>query len=474
MMNILFLNIPNREQITRRYMCSYVSNESLLPPLELISLASIAELLGHEVSLLDAIAEKKDNVETTEKIKEINPSIIVSLTGFECFEEDLDFIKDLKKSNPTVKIILFGHYPTHFPYETLLNSDSDFVLQGESELTFKNLLIKLSEENKCFDDVDGLCYLREGELVQIGSFQRVNSFVDLPLPSYHLLPINSYYEPLLPKPFAMVQSVRGCPYQCNYCVKSFGTKTTVLKPEDIILHIKELKQLFNINSLRFIDDTFTFDKERVINICKLIIEEKLKIDWTCLSRPDNLNEEMLIWMKKAGCKRIYLGVETGSQKMLDIYKKRINREEAIQKIQLCKKIGIQSAAFLMIGHPMETEKDIDETLSFILESKVNLISVSPLTPYPGTSLFKELSGEIDFNIYPYKNQWKENSIGINYLKRSERINKSFYMRFSFIKNNVGLIILNPFNFLKLSLRVFIESKLSGRLFFGGIKPHNNK
>ena len=94
MMNILFLNIPNREQITRRYMCSYVSNESLLPPLELISLASIAELLGHEVSLLDAIAEKKDNVETTEKIKEINPSIIVSLTGFECFEEDLDFIKD--------------------------------------------------------------------------------------------------------------------------------------------------------------------------------------------------------------------------------------------------------------------------------------------------------------------------------------------------------------------------------------------
>lgn len=473
-MNILFLNIPNREQVTRRYMCSYVSNESLLPPLELISLASIAELLGHEVSLLDAIAEKKGNVETNEKIKEINPSIIVSLTGFECFEEDLDFIKDLKKNNPTIKIILFGHYPTHFPYETLLNSNTDFVLQGESELTFKNLLNTLSDQNKCFDDVDGLCYLKEGELVKIGSFQRINSFVSLPLPSYHLLPINSYYEPLLSKPFAMVQSIRGCPYQCNYCVKSFGTKTTVLNPEDVILHIKELKKLFNINSLRFIDDTFTFDKERVIKICKLIVEEKLKIDWTCLSRPDNLNEEMLTWMKKAGCKRIYLGVETGSQKMLDLYKKRINREEAIQKILLCKKIGIQSAAFLMIGHPNETEKDIDETLSFILESKVNLISVSPLTPYPGTSLFKDLSNEIDFNIYPYKNQWKNSTILASYIKRSNKINKKFYFGINFIRNNINLFLENPKKFLKISVNIIIQSKNNGWLFFGGIKPYRNK
>jgi radical SAM superfamily enzyme YgiQ (UPF0313 family) len=272
----------------------------------------------------------------------------------------------------------------------------------------------------------------------------------------------------------MIQSVRGCPYQCNYCVKSFGSKTTVIKPDDIISHIKELKRLFNIRSLRFIDDTFTFNKERVIKICQLIIEENLKIEWTCLSRPDNLNEEMLVWMKKAGCKRIYLGVETGSQKMIDLYRKGINREDAIQKILICRKLGIQSAAFLMLGHPMETDTDIDDTLSFIFESKVNLISVSPLTPYPGTSLFKELRNEIDFNIYPYKNQWKENNILITYLKRSERINKSFYMRFNFIKNNMGLILLKPFSFLKLSSRVFIQSKLSGRLFFGGIKPNNNK
>jgi anaerobic magnesium-protoporphyrin IX monomethyl ester cyclase len=245
---ILFLNLPYKNQIVRRYMCSYDSPESLLPPIELISLASVAREKVFQVELLDSIAEKKSFEDVVVYIKQYEPEYIVTLTGFECYEEDVNCIKNLKYHFPEIQLVTFGYYATEFPEETLRNSSSNFVLLGEPDMVFKEFLT-----NK---NIEGVCYIHEGEFINNGASKRIKDFEKIPTPAYDLLK-DKYFEPFVERPYGMIQTMRGCPYQCNYCVKSFGSFTTSLSANDIIEHVKIWIDLHKVKTIRFIDDTFT-------------------------------------------------------------------------------------------------------------------------------------------------------------------------------------------------------------------------
>lgn len=440
---VLVLNLPNEEQITRRYMCSYVSPESLLPPHELISIAAIArEWKNADVKLIDSIAEQWNDTTLAQSIDEYKPDIIVSITGFECFEDDLDKLKNLKRKYSSTKFILFGHYATQFPYETLINSHADYVILGEPDLIFSDLYDSIIIDDSELENVDGIAYLANNKLIKQGNGNRIPNPNDLPIPCYDLLPKNKYYEPLLKTPFGMIQSARGCPYQCNFCVKSYGTQLTTLSPQRIIQEIKVWKELFNVQSIRFIDDTFTVNRKRVIELCQLMIEEKINVEWACLSRTDNIDEEVLSWMKKSGCKRIYFGMESGSKRMLSIYKKNFTIEQSLNAFTLCRKYKIESAAFFMSGHPDETEEDFMATVDFAVKSDLNFASFNPLTPYPGTPMFNEMSNDIDFSIYPYKNNWLDKSIYSDFARRKKIFYKAFYFRPSYFFLNASALIKN--------------------------------
>lgn len=275
-----------------------------------------------------------------------------------------------------------------------------------------------------------------------GSAGRIKDPNELPVPAYDLLPAGSYYEPLLARPYGMIQTVRGCPYQCNYCVKSYGTKLSQLSSERVVHEMKQWIDLYQVKSIRFIDDTFTLNKSRVVELCQEIIKNNIKVEWACLSRTDNLDAELLGWMKKAGCKRIYFGMESGSQRMLDIYKKNVNIEEALKALHLCREAGIETAAFFMSGHPQENDKDFEETLAFAKAANLNFASFNPLTPYPGTGLFTEMRDKLNFSIYPYKNEWKDVSIYDNFESRKERFYKGYYVRFKYLRLNLPVIFRN--------------------------------
>jgi anaerobic magnesium-protoporphyrin IX monomethyl ester cyclase len=285
--------------------------------LELISAGAVArEWNGAEVTLVDAIAEKLDTVAVTSRIRAFAPDIILSITGFECFGEDMDALRELKGAFPSSQLVLFGHYATHFPKETLAHSGADFIILGEPELIFSDLL-KALDDKLPLGQVMGIVHVKSGELTMQGSGNRIPNPNDLPMPALDLLPQGrSYYEPLMAEPYGMIQSARGCPYQCNYCVKSYGSKLTELTPERIIGEMREWKRLFGVRSIRFIDDTFTINRRRVLEICDRIAEADLGVSWACLSRTDNLDCELLIAMKRSGCVRIYFGMESGSQRML--------------------------------------------------------------------------------------------------------------------------------------------------------------
>ncbi len=413
-------------------MCSYVAPDSLMPPVELLSCAGVARDWNKaNVKLIDAIAEKKSVESVAKDIKEFKPDMIVSITGFECYEEDVDIFRQLKEQFPAVVFVYFGHYATVFPAETLTHSKCDYALFGEPEIALDKLLKFLSGLNS-FDSIQGIAYWRNGNIVVSGTAERVRDPDELPIPAYDIIENNrAYYEPLIPKPYGMIQTIRGCPYSCTFCVKSYGSKIGQLSTSRIIQEMKIWKQHFNVEAIRFIDDTFTINRNRVIELSKAIINEQLNVKWVCLSRTDNLDKEMLHWMKKSGCIRIYFGMESGSQRMLDLYKKNVKVNEALRAFELCREVGIETAAFFMGGYPNETEDDFKETIQFAQRAQLNYVSYNPLTLYPGTPLYNDLNQQVRFSLYPYRNEWLDSNIYEKFEKRKNRFYKAFYFRPTF-------------------------------------------
>lgn len=465
--NIVLLNLPNQDRITRRYMCSYASPVSLFTPYELLSVGGIIkEKLSKNVTLIDAIADNISLDDVLAKLKILKPDLIITITGFECYSDDIFAIKSIKNSVDNTLIFTIGHYPTLFPKETLSESHADYILHGEPDLSVVELIIAL-ESNKDISVLSGISYFENDRFYSSNNNTRINNIDNLPLPAHALLTSDSYSEPLLPKPYAVIQSARGCPYQCNFCVKSFGSRLTEKSPERIVEEIWSLVNSRNIKSLRFTDDTFSLNPKRIIKICQKIIDAKLNyLEWVCLSRVDTVNEEMLYWMKKAGCKRIYFGVESGSEKILEVLNKKTVVDTSIEALLLVKKYDIQTSGFFMIGVPGETLEDIELSIDFAIKAKLDFIAIGKFTPYPGTSFFDQFKEHIDFTIYPYK-------LSLNFQEQEKYLQyeKYFYKRFYLRVPYMASQMMNAFNKPKDSISYF--SKFISYSFGKGLNALNH-
>lgn len=406
-------------------MCSYNSPTFLFQPIELISLAAIARKEKIEVSLLDAIAEQLSSKDVCHEITKSQPDYIVSLTGFECIEEDIQELTTIKRQFPDCKLIVFGHYASVFREEIMNLCNIDFIIHGEPDLIFKDLIQSI-QNKKSYSEIEGLSYRFEGKICHNTIAGRVIYPNELPMPAFDLLKNNLYKEPFFPQPYGLIQSARGCPYQCNFCVKSYGTKLTTLTPENIILQLEEYIRLFNIKAFRFIDDTFTAIPSRVIEFCKLLVSKNLNLKWSCLARPDTLDEEMLVWMKKAGCSRLYIGVESGSQSIIHALHKKFNVDEALVNCSRAKNLGFELMGFFIVGHPNEKIEDVKSSLQFALKAGFSFISVSTLLPYPGTTLYDQFKSEVDFSLVPYKDYFKDPSIALKAKKHRKHLTNRFY------------------------------------------------
>ncbi len=413
-------------------MCSSFAERYLFPPHDLIALAGITKQAGFDCSFTDAVAEKLSIIDVINEISEKNPDIIISILSFELYDQDVDLVKQIKSKYPNIVYGLFGHYPTHFPKETLQYSLADFIMLGEPDHIFENFLKKYSDTSLPYEIEGTVVRTKENEIVSNAEDRRVPNPNLLPMPAYELAKQKYYKEPFLPHPIGLIQTARGCPYKCNYCVHSFGTKLTVLSPENVIEHILYLKRVHNIQALRFIDDTFTAIPSRVIKICKLMIENNIDLKWTCLSRADTLNEEMLFWLKKAGCIRLNIGMESGSQKVLDILDKGMEIQLAEFNLNLVRKIGIQMMGFFLTGVPGETTEDINASIEFA-KKHFDYIAVDTLKIYPGTPLFEKFSSEISFSLMPYQNNFKDEKFQKLADDRRSEFYRKFYFSFNFLQ-----------------------------------------
>jgi radical SAM superfamily enzyme YgiQ (UPF0313 family) len=420
----------------------------LLPPHELIALGGVLRAYKNCTPyLIDSIAEQLSTKETIQKLISLNPDIIISIQGFECFEEDINALVQIKNHIPRAKIMLFGHYATLFAEEILEKTNIDLIIFGEPDKIFGNLIEAFLEKID-LSEVPGIAYKVESSIVVQKGDERIPHPELLPMPAYDLLKAEKYFEPFLQAPFGLIQSARGCPYSCNYCVRSFGKRLTYRSTEQIIEEIIFLKENLGIKSLRFIDDTFTVHPKRVIDICKRIIDLKIDIDWTCLSRVDTLTNEMIPWMKKSGCRRIYFGIESGSERVLKYLNKNVDLSLALSTLHKCKENGIETLGFFIVGAPIETDDDFLASVNFAIEADFDYITVSELIPYPGTEFYKTVKDQVNFTLFPYKNEWKDSSLAERNKIREKEFYKRFYYRKKYFLKSASKVISHPLEYLE--------------------------
>lgn len=384
-----------------------------------VSLAQMAAMLypQHKVAVIDANAERMSWAEFTRKLDELQPKYYLTQVTAPTLENDMYgcFLAHARGA----KTIAFGTHVTPIPRETMRPYPAlDYILLGEPDLTIRDLLdhfegkvderpdnIKqifaehdLTYEPSFFEDgtvdlsgIKGLVW-RNGEEVVVNATRPFIANLDsMPHPMHELLPLQDYKMPYIKGPFTFIVTSRGCPAGCTYCIKhvSYQYSVRVRSPENIMEELWILKNL-GLNNIHMYADLFTVNRDQVMGLCKLMIEEEINIKWTCNSRVDYVDEEMLMMMGKAGCRLISWGIESGSEQILKHARKGAYPDKAERALRWAKQAGIMNWGYFIIGLPGETEETIRQTIDFAKALPLDIGLFHVAAPYPGTPFFFEV------------------------------------------------------------------------------------
>jgi len=382
------------------------------PPLGIAYIAAVLELKGHNVKIIDAELE---NISSNQVVKRLNPNTdVVGITGTVMVAHELLKIASLiKQKYPSIFLVVGGPFFNALPEETMKTGVFNAGILGEAEFIFPEL-VNAFEHGFELKKVDNIAYITKGKLKFTGSPAVIKNIDILPFPARHLLPNLKLYKPkALYKnlPSTTIISSRGCPNRCIFCDNSISRKKVRMhSPERVVKEIELLINKYGVKELDFVDDNFTLDPERILNICKLIRDKDISISWRCLARVDTISKALLKEMKKSGCWLIAYGIESGNQNILNYIQKDINLNQIKKAVKLTNEAGIETFAYFMLGFPIDTKQTIDDTIKFALSLNLDYITFNKTVIYPGTKLYKTLleSHSID------KINWFENSLKYTY------------------------------------------------------------
>lgn len=424
---VAVINLPHAERLIRRYMCTYKSPYFCVPPHDLLQVAAcVREWTGAKVVFLDAIAENLDTAEVIAFLRKHSPEYLITLLGVESLSTDLACASTLRDAVPGMRLLVFGYYPTQFPEEILLHGNADAVLRGDAEASVCAVL-KAFNAGATLQGLPGVASRDAEGGVHFETILHLTTLDSLPAPDYSLVKPRLYTEMLLGGPFAAIQTSRGCPFTCRYCTSSHERQMLVRDPMSVVDELQNLHRA-GIKIVRFLDDTFTIDKQRVIDICREILQRGIRITWSCLARADSLDATMLSWMRKAGCARIVVGVESYAPGVLEVFGKRTDPSGINTRLQLIREAGIESIGFIIVGGPFESDADFELTRKGLLESPLDLAIIDTIALYGGTELMERYKNDIEFRLFPYVSRWKDPKIDAVALKREQLLYRQFYLR----------------------------------------------
>jgi anaerobic magnesium-protoporphyrin IX monomethyl ester cyclase len=442
-MKTLLLNLPHPKRVMRRWVASYYAPNFLMPPLELMGLGAIVrEWKQGEVRLIDAIAEGLDVEGTVARVRADPPDLIVSLAGFNTFPRDMAALDRIAESLPEAKVVLLGHLPSLFAPKVLEKTRADVVVRGEPELTFSELYEAL-RDGRDLGGVAGLSYRENGSVRTTRERGRIEDLDRLPFPDHSLLHLELYNESYLKRPIGVIMSERGCPFGCSYCVRTFGRRLLSRSAESILSEIEALGIRHGIRNIRFMDDTFTANRARLIALCQGLIERRLGVAWTCLTRVDVLDAEALSLMRRAGCRRMYLGLESGSQRVLDSLHKGLTVEGIRERMKTVRKSGIEASAFFIVGAPGETDEDVEESIRLAIELDLDYVIVTKMQYWPGTDLFESHGSTVGFDLFSGEELLYAPAALHKARVWQRRFYRRFYLRPAYVARHLGTLWRSP-------------------------------
>ena len=435
---------------------------TITPSLGIGYLSSYLKSKNCSVLLIDALKERRSKYEVLKKLTDNN----IKIAGITClssyYNEVVELSKLLKKSGITV--IIGGVHPTFLPYKTLKETNADYVICGEGEKALYELL-------KCSGEyIKGVYSLKnlKDENVVFEKTDIVENIDELPFPDWEQIdpksyPIAVHGTLVKSQPNAVIISSRGCPYSCKFCASNnfYDKKIRFRSPENVVREIKLLSEKFGIKEFQIVDDNFTFDKERAKEICRLIVEEGIKIHWSCPNgiRADKIDDELAGLMKNAGCWYTLIGVESANEAVLRNICKGETIDAIARAIDILHENKIETQGSFILGLPGETEESVNESINFALNSKLNRASFKMLNIFPGSDLWNELKGQyapsFSGNHFNSRPVWAPEGLTKEYLMQVQNeAHRKFYSRIKILFGVVRLLKMQQMLYFFKQLKAF--------------------
>jgi len=426
---------PGAQNITR------VVN--IMPPLGLLSLVGWMEKHGHQAELHDCYAFPGQDEKICTYLKEARPDFIGFSTTTSSFLDGIRLAKKAKEVLPTLSVVFGGVHMSALREQLLRDFPIiDYGVVGEGEETLKELL---ESDGNGLRNIEGLIFRENNAVVFNGYRKKLLDMDTLPFPAYeklhgfpksYLLPIFSY-----PKaPNTTVITSRGCPYTCSYCDRSVFRRTyRYNSPEYMVNYLRYLHTRFRIKHVNIYDDTFTLNRDRVMEFCERKIKAGLKkMTFNCAARTEQLDAEMLAMMKKAGCWMISIGIETGDPELLKRHRSYLQGnamnnplENIREMVHLIKKAGIRVKGLFMLGLPGETEESVEKSMEYVFSLPLDDFNLSKLTPFPGAPMYCNIREHGTF-----EEDWEQmNALNFMFVpkgftrNRLEALHQEFYRRY---------------------------------------------
>lgn len=357
------------------------------PPMGLIALAAYIRQQGHTVSIYDASINRACLEEIISQVRQCSPDIVGISAMSVTINYAFKIAESIKSFNANLWVILGGVHPTVCPEHVLSNKNIDAIVMGEGELAATDLINAIAQGNN-FYGIQSVGFRENGRVILNPRRCLIQDLDSLPLPAYDLLETKKYRSPYASRePFISMVRSRGCVFRCTFCgnPKIFGQTFRCQSPERTIKEIDYLIKNYGIREISFKDTELTLDKN-LENLCDLLIEKRYDLIWSCNSRVSNVNDGLLKKMRKAGCRSVTYGVESGDEEVLKRIKKPLRLQDAVRAVKLTKKAGLKVVTNFMIGNPGDTKETIEKTIKFAVALDPDYAYFGFTTPFPGTEL----------------------------------------------------------------------------------------
>lgn len=475
-LKVLLANPPRFEGVAviREERCEVTERYSVLEPYSLLQIGALLRERGHAVSLIDLNGRDLDYDALADRVRSFRPDAVVYRFTPTTFDHDQRTAAVVKGIDHEVSTAGICWTLRTMPHQVLQGApDMDVYVRQDYEMVVPRLIDAL-DLGQGLDGVAGIAH-RRGEEVRLNAEpEALKDYDSLPLPAYDLLPDLGPYFVTAPagRPFTILYTSKGCPFRCSFCTVA-GTPWKMRTAPHILEELRYLKDRYGLRTASFFDETFTFNRKRVEDICRLLTEEDLRIKWYCNTRAHLVDRPLLAMMREAGCRGISFGIESGSQRILDSVEKHISVEQAKAAVRSAKEEGIKTFCSFILGLPGEDWDTVEETLRFVRETLPTSAQFNVAVPYPGTRLHEQIYGRDAVAGPDFRKMFQDEAVvGTEKLspqdldKAREMAYRSLYTSGRWWRSNIKHVLMEPSD---LDLAVRYALKIANNFLFHGMK-----